>query len=767
MFNFDTTFTKGKHTFQIVNNDIVGTYGNLSAAHGNALLRHWVDNVIKPQVLNAIPSKDFDDLVKESQYLYKALNRVNFIKSLNCSYGNKDRENLENEMARLGTDFYDKIRLGNYSPSEQLVIRRAFEKDNYISSSELEELYNPITNDDSKLQKWWKELNAFDYQKYGYSTKSILDNKESYSHFCAPKKSYEIVLESIERFQTILKEAGDDIVNWSDQKISLRFTKLGIKCKAYEISSFVSAYQEHLLKNGVEKVEVKANTSKGKLEDTVNKGKASVEDCFRYYKQATPSGASGVLDNLDLAHLYLLIESDLKCVTSKIYKEYSNGQREGFSDDGVKIARLMCEKSVTKEDYKKIFGWAKAKHVNLAFMMKHKDHANLTEITEFCKANGEIPIGMLIDEDFYQTCLLRIPDETRYLLNPALTYQYMIRMNEAEKVAMLKRISKAKAIQLRDETLYHLYTNVNYSLIQGTIVNDKHLLRNLARKVVNENDHPTMVLASKEVSDLLNLDQKRSIFQALTSEEKIEVLEHNAKANKSDFTGAVENLNDEEVIELLKRIIEDSRASNYVTKIFKHFTLNKRNRANKEANKIVKAMENVDALPLNNVTMSCMFVDTKIELLNKHINLRDENDYRHGYSFGGTHTIKKLSVGLGKIFFGDFKREDILKVYGESELTCCEYSKFLGHILTKEELEKCVDNETNYWTKDTKQTVLEDSFLRLNLELLSYGFLKRFKEKINFRIVVGDRRNGQNAFFGERLLKKLNVSNSIDFMFDD
>lgn len=771
MFNFDTTFTKGKHTFKIVNNEIVEGRENLSAANGNALIRHWVDTVIKPQLLKANPSKDFDSLVKESQYLQEALSRVNYIKALNCSYGNKDKENLEIEMRTLGNDFFEKIKLdtSDFSYAEQLVIRQASAKSTDVASHELGEMYDPTTNDDSELQEWWKELNAFDYVKYGYSKESILSEKDENSyHYSSPKRSYEIVLESIERFQTILKEAGDDLVNWTDQKISLRFTKLGIKCKAYEISSYVSAYKDHLLKKGVKKVEAKANTSKGKLEDIVNKGTASVEDCFRYYKQATPSYASSVLDKLDLAHLYLLIESDLKCVTGKIYKEAWGGQPQGLSDDGEKIATLMCSLSVTKEDYKKIFKWASAKNVNLAFMMKHKDHTNLTEVTEFCKANREIPIGLLIDEDFYQTCLVRIPDDTRYLLNPALTYQYMVRMNEAEKVAMLKRISKSKSVQLRDETLYPLYVDVDYSLIKDTIINDKHFLHTLAKKIVKEDDHATMVLASKETSEILDLEKKIAIFKALTTEEKLEVLEHNAKANRQDFTGAIKNLTDEETLELLKRIIEDSRSSHYVTRIFKHFIEHKRNRANKEANKLVKAMENVDALPLDNYTMSSLFVDTKIELLVKRINLRDETYYRDGYQYySGKTTPKKVSDSLGKTFFGDFKREDILKVYGEDEITYCEYAKFLGHLLTKEELEACVSREICNWTKDTSEGVLKDSFLRCNLDLLSYGFLKRFKDKMLFRIVVGDRRNRNNYFFGERLLKKLNVSNSIDFMFED
>ena len=772
MFNFDTTFTKGKHNFKIVNNEIVEGRENLSATNANALIRHWVDNVIKPQLSKSNPSKDyhttkdFDSLVKEAQYLHESLSQVNHIKSLNCSYGNKDKENLEIEMRTLSNDFFDKIKVtdSKFSYAEQLVIRSACEKSTDVSSHDLQSMYNPITNDDSELQEWWKELNDFDYEKYGYSKESLLSGKDSYSS--SPKRSYGIVLETIERFQTILKEAGDDLVNWTDQKISLRFTKLGIKCKAYEISQYVSEYKDHLLKNGAKIAEVKASTSKSKLEEAVTKGKATSEEYFKYYKQATPNLASKVIPCLDIEHLYLLIDSDLKCITSKIFNEDRRGKRQGFTRDGLEIAHRLCDLAETEEDYKKIIKWASPAFVTLAFMMKHKAHANLTEVTEFCRVDGNIPRGVTIDESFYQTCLVKIPDDTRYHLNQALTYQYMVRMNEEEKASMLNVIAKGQA-NVNYEMLYSLYADVPYSLIKETILSNKKLLHRLSMKVVDEADHATMVLLAKEVGSVLEFDKKVALFKALTSEEKLEVLEHNAKENRKDFTGAIQHLTDEENLELLKRIIEDSRASDYVTEIFKHFHASKRNRANKVANKIVAAMENVDALPLNNFTMSSLIVDTKIELLRKQINLRNENDYSRGITYGGPHTLKKVSDGLGQTFFGDFKREDILKVYREDDLTSLEYAKFLGHLLTKEELEACVVNEVTYWTKDTSDTVLQDSFLRRNLSFLSYGFLKRFKDKYQFRIIVGDRRNRLNSSFGEALLKKLNVSNSIDFMFAD
>lgn len=763
MFNFDTTFTKGKHTFKIVNNEIVEGRENLSAVNGNALIRHWVDTVIKPQLLKANPSKDFDSLVKESQYLQEALSRVNYIKALNCSYGNKDKENIENEMSNLGTKFFEKIKLENFTPAQQIVIRAANERDSGVSTYNIQGLYNPVTNDDSKLQEWWKGLNEFDYEKYDYSLNLVTDFERDTCYATSPKSCYQNVLQKIEHFQTILKEAGDDLVNWTDQKISLRFTKLGIKAKAYEICEYTSAYKEHLLANGIKKKIVKANTSKGKLEELVKNGTATQDDLFRYYKQE--KYAHEVLPKFDLEHLYLIIDSELKCVTEKLYVTTYGSDRPSLSEEGNKIAKLLCTLSKTEEDYKKIFNWAGAL-VTLDFMIKHKDHSTTKEVISYCSHHANTPIGNLVDGGYYKTCLTKIPDEVKFKLSKGLTYQYMVRMTDTEKVTMLNRIAK-EAILLEYPTLYGLYQDVDYKLIKKTILRSKDLMKHLSRMVVDVADHEAMVKICKETAAYLSNDEDNALLTSMTSEERLTVLEHNAKEGRKDFTQYLENLTDSESLTLLKNIMEDSRTKDYVEGIFEHFSNAKRVRANSEANKIVRAIENVDAFPKDSLTIGCLLTDTKIEFLKKGIDLKTETDYHRGYSYGGSNNVKKVSDSIGRTFFSDFKREDILKVFKEEDLTSCEYAKFLGHLMTKEELEACVIQEITYWNNDTENFKLQDSFLRYNLELLSYGFLKRFKDKYLFRIVVGDRRNTSNGTFGLRLLGKLKVNNSIDFMFAD
>jgi len=247
-----------------------------------------------------------------------------------------------------------KLEWDKLSVPQRLTLGQVTNRPKDISSWDLEEYYNAVTDDTCKLDAWHKEVTSFNYNKYGVNKKNTIE--------CS-LNSYKSILEKIKNFKIILKEAGNDLINWSDQKISLRFTKLGLKCKAYYISTYVSEYQEHLKKIGVKAVDPKVNTTKGKLEEIIKTDKATQDDYWRYYKQASSYEATTVLDKMDLEHLYLIIDSELKCVTKKLDRCCWRGRNSDFQ----KIAKLLCEKSVTKQDYKRITKWAGISNVSLDF----------------------------------------------------------------------------------------------------------------------------------------------------------------------------------------------------------------------------------------------------------------------------------------------------------------------------------------------------------------------------------------------------------------
>jgi len=670
----------------------------------------------------------------------KGLEKVRSIKSLNCSYKNKSREELSSEVYTLGCKFFNKIKLDSFTPAQQLVIQDLNGGSLAVSTCDLQDFYNPITDDATKLETWWKELNAFNYKKYSVNKKSIMEG-DRYSDTTHAKEAYSKIKIRIEHFKALLVEADDDLINWSDQKISLRFTKLGIKCKAWEISTFVDTYQKHLLSKGLKRVDKKKSTSKGKLDEIVKGGNATVEDYFRYYKQASPYDASKVLEHLDLEHLYMIIESDLKCVTSKLLDKWDARCR-----DTKAIAILLCEKSVTAKDYKKIIKWATPNLVTEKFMIKHKDHAAMSEVIEYCDSNS-MSTSDYINEEFYQTCLVKIPENVKYTLNTGLTWQYMVRMSDAERISVLKRIVSDEPNNIDHNTLYSLYKDIEYKQIRDKILSSKSLKHYMVQIFINKNDIEAMMVCATTVANHLEGEHKKDIFSRLSYDNKKEVII--SDKGRSNYEGAIATLSEDERLDLLSSII-DLGYDSYLHSIFNRLDSKE---ALRKANKIVSEMGHVDRLSLSNIVIDKLSVETKKVLLERDICLLNTSIY-YGYS----NSRKTISDSLGYAFFNDFRKEDTKDVPHYCQ-------KHIAHTMSKEDLERRVSIEIGNYTVNTNKLDLKASFFRLNLDLLGYGFLRQFKEKKLFRLVVGDQRDSCNKKFGEKLFSKLNVSQSIDFMF--
>ena len=736
-FNFDTTFKTKKETYTVKDNELKPY--SINAKNANALIKQ-LQQIIEKQITNANANKyDFDRLVEEIRYLEEGCSLINSIKAQNCSYHNKDREILESEVYMMKVNFLNSINWNNFSYAQQLVVQSIT---SYISNPvqhwDMQKWYNPVTNDSSKLDTFYKEVMSFNYQKYKVN-KQITEGIES---------KYFSVKGVIAKFQTILSQAGNDIVNWSQHKVTRRLTSGSY----YEISGYIKTYSDYLTTKGI-KPEVKAKTSKDKLIQKVQTGEPTQEDYWKYYKQASKGDASTVLDKMELEYLYKIIDSNLKCVKDKII---GNG---GYYNRSARptIIKLLCEKSKTKEDYKKIIAWATPNEVTLDFMIKHKDHATKTNIKDFCSRVG-LSSSEKVDENFYKTCLKDIPKTEKFQLNQGLTYQYMVRMSNTEKVEILKRIANTK-VKVHYGTLNDLYKAVDYSLIRETILKNKKLLESLVVRLIEEKDNDALIKCAIHCGISLQTIEKEEMFKLFTYAKKKYVILEDCKTNSSNFTKAIESLSDDQCVDLLESLLKEKKADSYISKIFKHLAINKRITALAKANILVSNMDDIEKLPLKLEIISALTIDTKVTLLERGIDLNDSYDY--GSYYFSSNGKMSMSNGLGKIFFQDFKRKDI----DRTDRNLNSFRKFIAHTMTKEELENYTMAEISNWNENTGNRTLQDSFFRYNIELFSYSFLKQFKEKKSFKKVVGDRRNTSNRIFGTKLLKKLNVSQSIDFMF--
>jgi len=107
------------------------------------------------------------------------------------------------------------------------------------------------------------------------------------------------------------------------------------------------------------------------------------------------------------------------------------------------------------------------------------------------------------------------------------------------------------------------------------------------------------------------------------------------------------------------------------------------------------------------------------------------------------------SPGSNVNFWDVFNRKEI----NDLNISMDKYYMCLAHVMTKEELEEFSDKFP--------------IFIRKNLKYLSYGYLKKFKEKKAFKALVGDCRDRANARFANELAERLNLQNSLDFILGD
>jgi len=750
MLNFDTTFVKGKKTIEVKNNIIVNlSFSEISSSLGNAFIRYYTENFIKP-ALTAKIETDFDLLIQDVKYISSALHLMLQIKEINCSYSNKSLEELKDWADYFKTSYLNKIDQALYSSEPQsLILRYLLTGDNTYSTYEIASKYNPISDDASQLEKWYAELTNFNYKKYGINKEEILNLHNTDSFVKGASQIYEAVQTKISNFKALIQEAGDDIINWSDTKITLRLKKkLGLQCRAWELNTYLRSYKEYLSEIGVEKkIQVDKNKlKKEKLKDKVLSRKATQEEYFKYFKQVSDYDASNIIPYIEKEYLFKIIESPLKCVTSKLKSNWGNT----LTYKAI-LTKLMMV-SETREDAVRLTKWVGGENLNLNFMENNFRYLSDEDIIEFCEYN-DFPETHAIKEEFFQKILEIIPKENIFCIKSSLTYQALLRLNTSEKIDFLKNITKYQ-VASSVNYLYACFEDVPYQEIREYLLKNDLVLVNLIELAIKNKDHEVMLKAALSVSSYIKAPIRYRLFYSLPYEKQREVIREDTEGL---FKDNIVHLSSKKRLEVLREIINFENHQRITRAVIDSF---KDREDIMEVNKIVKSIQDPNNLPLDINVIEKLDISTKVTLLNRGIELLDAPTPYYSSTSG-----RVTSDILGKAYFSDFKREDVEKVC--KSITAYKFNKFIAHTMTREELEYCADSEIRLWDKHTNIFNLENSFLRYNLALFSYGYLKQFKNKSKFRVVVGDRRKSSNNSFGDILLQKLKVTNSLDFMFSD
>jgi len=708
----------------------------------------------------------FNEVVERVKLVEKARAILISVRLCNISYGRGNRkEKMKHEINALLNKFYegdydygDKITLSESIILNNLTSNRFFRNESY---SDFSDKYDCLTQDKTKLNTLFKELTSFPYAKYGLEDKSVKDDI---------KQSLDKANKIISAYEMVVGQAGDDLVSWSQQKISRMLNSGDFKGVSYwNISGWLDEKKDELKSKGVEVRVAKPKTNK--IESLKNKlgSELTQDELLRLFKEG--HRVPLMISYMNLETLKEVLSSPLKCIT----KQYMDKWGSLNNDVGNDLINRFCE-------------------------IAPKDNASLNTITSFIKRNkGDVRkikeeyffgceefltenlvLEYLFHKDievpanFYDRFLKDLDYQTVLNLNSSVTREFVSRLNEEEKVSILPRLFgkfiKGEGNSLNyilsdydwdnlNEIMYSkkctvsLYSDVNWNLIRKEVLSNRNIQIKVVPLIVKNNDlEIAEVVARNDFRDI-SKEEKEAILGMFDKDTQIDIISacSQGKHPYGNYIECISNIitNENDLISLLKESLKEQDSRDLVSEITE-IALKRKYKLENFREAIVKS--EIGIFPITDKILKLLDKKTKSHLLKENVDLKTSQDntyYRRS---------NYLDYNIGEFFKG-LDRKDLEAIYG-SDLSESKYYLYLNHLMTNEERVQCCENDK--------------TFLKQHLKDIPYSYLKQFENKTKFKELVGDRRNTENNnlgtrlenIFKEQLTQALDKPNSIKLMFE-
>jgi hypothetical protein len=721
----------------------------VSAKDGMGIVRALQDAASKNSGKNIFDQK-FDLVVRDVKLVEKLREILKSVRTANSSY--KIASNLRDEMSGFvsGLFYFGKDK-DRFSLAEQYVLNDLTGCLYYgPSMHDTIELYDAANRDRSNLLAKYDELLSFPYEKYTEDSIKLVDLIQEKRKEC---------LVRIDAFESILDKAGEDLINWSQHKISRTLNTSSTGLSYYSISSWIQEAQEKMRDSGLRpKTKTKGVSRKEVLEKKFNEDPSSVtqEELLTLFKQTNLN--CKVVNLMDYSTLVELMQSDLKVVKDKLSERW-----RGLDEAGLSILNRACDIGPkTIEDFKIIQVFASSNRTDLSweYLYSVQDFLNTDLVLDIASRNktmGEIP------SEFYDKFLSEVPVKKLLSVNQTISYEFVSRLNDEDKVGVLPRLlgkyirkadTNAVNFLLRQEwyddidyvyfskdNLFKLYKDIPWNKIKGEIL-ENAVFESVDFILQNKDKESALLLLTTEKEGRLNGDRKKELVSMFDEETQLKLVIENPKTFKDCFTQFI--LDESRLVAIFTAFIGKIDSHGFTLSVARRFEYNKL-----DSNKLKEALLNKKEftfLQLDSSLMKLLDKKVKIHILKSGEILEPNNSGNYSVrSNGFDHHLME--------FFKGFTREELLKSLGD--LTESRYSIYLAHYMTIEERVKISERDL--------------LFTRINLEFLPYDYLKKYENKKLFKDLVGDRRNSTNDYFAKRLEQrlqdKLNPSNTIKMMY--
>jgi hypothetical protein len=558
----------------------------------------------------------------------------------------------------------------------------------------------------------------------------------------------------INAFLVVKREAGDDILIWTSQKISRRLTDAGFKEGKWLVSHLIERYCSILKQKGVTvKVNVKETPTKQVMKKwQVNKEVMLQDELMTVLKNVTSHyDVEKVLKQMDFNSLEKVIQSDLKAISNKFHDRPNGNFNTNFRDNTKSLTIEITSKipkDVSEGTFNIISNFITDKgtslFLNWEFINKFEEIVPNNLVLSFISTNPSFDEHGVSDK-FFDKHIKTLSMTKKVTSCMTTTVETLRRLSLEERIEYLDVMNK-NDLKLNREYFSNLYRDCNWEKVREKIKGKAHL-KNVALELIEEKKDKEMACHLIETGEDLNTADVVKMFEVLdTHKEKLESYlkftiknknAYNYGGESKSFTIVKSVFNKKSEKEDLMQNVLEKGLNKDVHTIYKVFISEKLNTDNIN-NLILNKISKLKSFEIEADMIPSMSLELKKALLKEGVELELKNNYYYG-----SHTVKNPTMDA---FFDGLSREDIEETLGGIQN---KFSLHLARFMTREELAEIGDKKSD--------------FVRHNLSFYNYGYLQKFKDKKLFKEIVGDRRNYRNSQFAEKLLEKLQVTNTVDF----
>jgi hypothetical protein len=245
---------------------------------------------------------------------------------------------LKDEMGNAVNALYCnyKSKKSNLSMAEELLLKEA--SDGVLFHSlcrwDVAEYYNPAKQCSKKINKYQEDLTSFPYKDYKVDKNTILAKINGV---------FEEVNKAIKAFEFLVTEAGDDLINWSQHKITRRLNSNGFNENFYGLHGYIEEYNKHLKKKGVKPENKKATKGPNKFERTLVKFSEGAEltqdEVLTLFKNTNVKEAGRYSHLMEYQTIVDLFNATTQNVKERIFGRYGGS----LESTGRKLITQLCE----------------------------------------------------------------------------------------------------------------------------------------------------------------------------------------------------------------------------------------------------------------------------------------------------------------------------------------------------------------------------------------------------------------------------------------